>query len=141
MPYLLQKSKTNFLAAEILQEEGKYCAVAHCAYYSCLQLYKHILLNNCDVSEDEIEQERQKKSESLNRKLGSHEIIIALIKEKCSGMPYEQKREINSAISGLKDARIKSDYQNIEITQFIGFECLSNHNAAITKIKEWFNLN
>lgn len=70
MSYLKNKSEINYAAAVLLQKQSLYPSVIHCAYYSCFQLMKHLLITNLGKSESDISNEVRNTSD------GSHEVMI-----------------------------------------------------------------
>lgn len=108
MSQLLKKSAINEEAANALHKKDLYPSVAHCAYYSCLQLIKHILLNVLQVPPGDLAT-----SQSSTRE-GSHEIMINKMTRHLNKTGKDYKT-FNSKIGQLKRLRVDSDYENIMI--------------------------
>ncbi|KAA6313494.1 hypothetical protein EZS27_035740, partial [termite gut metagenome] len=109
MPQLKSKSRENFKAAQILFDAPNqmYVPSVHCAYYSCLQLVKHVLCNYCIIP-----YYLQKVSGK-----GSHDYVVDMMRNNLEQMG------INKAVSNLftfriyelKRLRQKADYDNERI--------------------------
>jgi hypothetical protein len=103
---LLNKSGLSFAAAEILQRNTYPASAAHCAYYSCFQMMKHLAL--CVLaffdSESDMNADRYQDGD------GIHEYLINKINE------YLLDKKIDhhsfSKIIQLKKLRTKADYSN-----------------------------
>ena len=54
MSELQNKSEINYESARYLHDQGNYPSVAHCTYYSCYQLLRHIWLYSLMKSETDL---------------------------------------------------------------------------------------
>ena len=108
MGHLKNKSELNLGAAELLHKESYYPPVVHCAYYSCIQLMKHIWLNSMGKSEQEL------KVINNNSNQGSHEVLINQIKSFIQSKS-QNDREFYNDILQLKRLRVNADYDDISI--------------------------
>jgi hypothetical protein len=106
MSILLEKSKNSLEASSLLQTEELYSSSVHCAYYSCIQLMKHILLNINNLNLEDFN------SGSMGK--GSHEFIINQI---VSGNQKTTYKEFRKTIYELKKLRIDADYEEIKISE------------------------
>ena len=108
MSCLKNKSEINKLAADLLHKQSLYPTVIHSAYYSCLQLVKHIIIKDSTKTEEEVEEQIRNSGES------SHEYMINLLTTslKSKGKDF---RLFNSNINQLKRLRVESDYRNISV--------------------------
>jgi len=70
MSNLQNKSEIFFEAAKLLHEKNYYPAVAHSAYYSCYQLFRHFWLYSMNKTESELNYEVGNTSDR------SHEYLI-----------------------------------------------------------------
>jgi uncharacterized protein (UPF0332 family) len=109
MSILKGKSTENIEAMDILINNGKYTPSIHCAYYSCLQLSKHILSQYCSIDYE------QQDTESSGR--GSHNYIIKELSIQLEKIGRFQKLNYNNNINKLKMLRKISDYNNQTITE------------------------
>src|SRR5690606_28722094 len=103
MGHLKNKSEINLVAAELLNKQYLYPAVVHCAYYSCLQLMRHIWINQMGKSLQELG------VLTRNSRDGSHEVLINQIKMFLKSLSLDD-RSFNNSITQLKKLRIKADY-------------------------------
>ena len=115
MRHLQNKSGILEAAAKLLHREDYYPAVAHSAYYSCFQLFKHIWLHSLLKTENDLSNElRQYKA--TNGDIGSHEFLINQIvlyikktgKKDCSSHALA----LNNKIIQLKRLRQCADYED-----------------------------
>ncbi|ADQ79031.1 hypothetical protein Palpr_0880 [Paludibacter propionicigenes WB4] len=111
MSRLLEKSKFNIDAAEVLIKEYLYAPSVHCSYYSCLQRIKSILPDYYAISFSQID---------LNVRTGTeneHGYLIRFISEEIRrNFGFEEYVLFKRNIGDLKEFRIHSDYKDIEIT-------------------------
>lgn len=117
MSCLKNKSEISRMAADCLQKNYCYPAVAHCAYYSCFQLMKHIFLFSFGKTEAEFKIYQNQRDE------GTHEAMINYF------MTYLKNnnkdwRTFNTNITQLRKLRTISDYDNVEI------DCLKSNNSV-----------
>lgn len=108
MSVLKDKSIENIETVDILINNGKYTPSVHCAYYSCLQLSKHILNHFCSI--DYATQENEGNSK------GSHNYIINTTAEKLQ-LKGARFSDYHLNIGKLKMLRIRSDYSTSIISQ------------------------
>lgn len=106
MSFLKQKSEFNIDAAEQLISTNLYAPSVHCSYYSCLQLFKHIVCKKIGVSY----KEQEKELNSDENKKTSHNYIRDKVLERIT--ERYKKREIKQNFQDLKTYRIASDYNN-----------------------------
>ncbi len=107
MSNLKNKSEISLDSAKLLHKNGLYPSVAHCSYYSCYQVIKHIWLHVMSKSESDLA------SLTRNETRGSHEVLInqvgLYLKEKIEISDY---RTFNSSILQLKKLRTTADYDD-----------------------------
>lgn len=101
---LLVKSIDSLKSANFLYEETHYNSSIHCAYYSCFQLLKHIVLNILnDVDYD---------FNVKNGRQGSHIYTINKVGNDIAKDPvkFRKNRELKNKIYELKKIRTRADY-------------------------------
>lgn len=108
MSYLKNKSEINKLAADFLHKQNLYPSAIHSAYYSCLQLVKHIIFKESPKTEEEVENEIRNSGDN------THEYLINTLTQslKNNGKDF---RVFNSNINQLKKLRVESDYKNVSV--------------------------
>ena len=106
MSVLRMKSKINQDAAAHLQNQLYFPPVVHCAYYSCVQLMRHILLFEKGWSDWEMEKERR-----TSGRLGPHEYLINKISNELEIMNADH-RTFYKEIDSLKKLHVSADYKN-----------------------------
>jgi len=130
MSKIKQKSEFNLAAAKLLIENNYYAPSVHCSYYSCFQLLKYTIKNFCGLDYD-----MQSKNISSS-KLHTHQYIINYItgklKEKVN---FQESRNFKLKIKDLKQFRLESDYENIEI----GFEKSNKAYRIANEIRDEIN--
>lgn len=114
MSQLKAKSELNRAAADILQDKSYYPSVVHCAYYSCIQRIKYILLSKYNLTEADLLQERTALSSTTSKPLGLHEYLINKITKELLKNKKDWK-SFNTDILQLKKLRVNSDYEDVQI--------------------------
>jgi hypothetical protein len=99
MSHLQDKSKDLVSAGNLLHTNKLYPAVAHSAYYCCLQLMKHIWLHSLGKSEP-------------NPKDSLHDLLINEIGQYILETDKNDSREFKNNIYQLKRLRVKADYSD-----------------------------
>ena len=119
MSPLQKKSKDLVSAANLLHANNLYPAVAHSAYYCCIQLMRHIWLYSFSKTEQDLKQEL--KAFNIQKRLtggqeeGTHEFLINQI-----GLHIQNSQNIsdfrrfNSNIWQLKKLRVNADYSDTD---------------------------
>lgn len=112
MSELENKSEINYHSAKILHDKAHYPSVAHCSYYSCYQLFRHIWFHKMSKTDSDlkyiIDQSKNKRAE----RKGSHDILINEIQLYIKGNNSSDFRVINSNIMQLKRLRSTADYDD-----------------------------
>lgn len=116
MSLLSQKSELNYASAEHLQKASYFCSVVHCAYYSSVQLMRHILLNVIGKAESEI---RIESSQETFRG-GSHTYMIAETVKYLVSKNNKEMKLFNTSINSLKKLRVDADYGEVNIDHDLG---------------------
>jgi len=129
MGHLKNKSEINLVAAELLNKQYLYPAVVHCAYYSCLQLMRHIWINQMGKSLQELG------VLTRNSRDGSHEVLINQIKMFLKSLSLDD-RSFNNSITQLKKLRIKADYDDVSIDSSISSNSISLSKSTQTILKK-----
>lgn len=129
MGHLKNKSELNLGAAELLHEQSFYPPVVHCAYYSCIQMMKHIWLNKIGKTEEQL------KDLCSDNNQGSHEVIINQLKIYIKSRSLND-RDFNNDILQLKRLRVKSDYNNESIDYSISAESIQLSKSALAVLKK-----
>ncbi len=112
MSELVNKSEINYGSAAILHDKANYPSVAHCSYYSCYQLFRHIWFYSMGKIESDlkfiIDNSKDKKAE----RKGSHDVFINEIQKFIKENNLDDFRVINSNIMQLKRLRSSADYDD-----------------------------
>ncbi|MBD0403200.1 hypothetical protein [Flammeovirga sp. EKP202] len=104
-----EKSEQNQKSAGTLINNKLYSPSIHCSYYSNIQLMLHILLNDFNKSESDIDSESQTGS---NEEKGFHNWLKNLITRELVTRDFMSVRDFNNFFGQLKSLRIQSDYKN-----------------------------
>ena len=110
MSKLKEKSNFNIQAAESLEGQSLYAPSIHCAYYSCCQLLKYTINEFCGIDY------QQQAIEISSSKQQSHQYVVNYITNELKKyVDFQVCRDFKRKIKDLKQFRIESDYENIEI--------------------------
>ena len=137
MSQLKAKSGISRSAADILMANHHYPPVIHCAYYSCIQLIKHILLYNLKLSETDLYNEqkalRSKQSNSLV-------LNVYLINKITTELKNNKKdwKAFNSSIMQLKKLRVAADYEDTMIDISKGSTSITLSDGILRQLKKDF---
>jgi uncharacterized protein (UPF0332 family) len=129
MGHLKNKSELSLGAAELLHNESFYPSVVHCAYYSCIQLMKHIWLNSMGKSEQDL------KVINSSSNQGSHEILINQLKLFIKSKS-QNDRDFNRDILILKRLRVNADYDDISIDYTKSNQSIGLSKATLSILKK-----
>jgi len=105
------KADENIKCAEILINGRKFSSSVHCSYYSNIQLLLHVLHEEFNKTEDQIDEE-SKKDEN-----GFHIWLKNYITRELTTRQFMILRDFNNYFGKLKKIRIKADYKNIIISE------------------------
>lgn len=112
MSQLENKSEINYDSAVILHDKAHYPSVAHCSYYSCYQLFRHIWFYKMGKTDSDlkfiIDHSKYKRAEIK----GSHDVLINEIQKFIKENNSSDFRVINSNIMQLKRLRSSADYDD-----------------------------
>jgi uncharacterized protein (UPF0332 family) len=110
MSYLRQKSDFNIDAAKELISIKIYAPSVHCSYYSCFQLMKFAI--NDFFGTTYVEQS----SIIASTKQSSHQYVISyILKELKEFDTRDEIQKLRRKIKDLKQYRVDSDYEDIEV--------------------------
>jgi len=112
MSELQNKSEINYDSAEILHNRGNYPSVAHCAYYSCYQLLRHIWYNSLNKTESDLNVIIQNSKSRRALQKGTHDILINEIEKYIKIKNPSDFRVVNTNIGQLKKLRHSADYSD-----------------------------
>lgn len=124
MSKLRQKSNFNFTAAETLLNQSLYAPSVHCSYYACFQLLKFTVKDFFGI-----DYEKQAINISTTGQQSHQYVINYLTNELKQLAGIDESRKFKRTITDLKQFRVESDYENIEIGSVKG-------NEAFIKAKE-----
>jgi len=113
---LRNKAVINYDAAEKLNQTPNYhyCSSIHCAYFSCFQILKFIILAIFNENEEEVYAKRK----TGTREIGEHDYYIQRIHEHIiSTKDYGSAKDFKNKIIELKSLRTVSDYKIDTIEQ------------------------
>jgi len=119
MSPLQNKSKDLVSAAKLLHANNLYPAVAHSAYYCCVQLMKHIWLHSFNKTEQDLKQELKAFNKQMRltggQEAGTHEFLINQIGLHIQNFQnISDLRRFNSNIWQLKKLRVDADYSDTD---------------------------
>jgi hypothetical protein len=138
MSYLKEKSNFNIDAAEFLQNKSLFAPSVHCSYYSCLQLMKVAINEFFEISFEDLDNEIQNAKEKTNG--NTHTYIIKKIGDNIRNISKEKHRNFDRNIKDLKSFRIKSDYENYQITTSESIKAFNIAKEIRAQLKETFHV-
>jgi len=113
MSILQNKAEINLDSAELLHKKGYYFPVAHCSYYSCFQLVRHIWLNSMSKTESELKILIDSFKSNKAAEKGSHIVLINEIGKHIKLNNSDDFRVFNNNIGQLKKLRHSADYDEV----------------------------
>lgn len=133
MSHLLDKSEQNKAAANFLKERGIYASSVHCGYYSCIQMFIHLLIKHFN-EEFEKEVENSKGGKGNLHSIYINELTGRLqIKTKKRVDCVRDKRDIRGKMMQLREFRLQSDYHDEAVTEQMA-EKAHNYTEEIQKL-------
>lgn len=124
MSRIRQKSDFNIDAAEQLIKVSNYAPSVHCCYYSCFQLLKYTI--NVFFG---VDYETQAVNISTSGQKTHQYVVNYIARELNSFVGFQESRDFKRTIKDLKQFRVESDYENLEIDSIKG-------NDAFKKAQE-----
>lgn len=119
MSQLRQKSEFNIDAAKLLIKQANYAPSVHCSYYSCFQLMKYTIKEFFGIDYD------VQASNISSTGQHSHQYVINYISTKLEDLAgVKESRAFKRTIKDLKQFRLESDYEDIEVTHDYGQNAL-----------------
>lgn len=136
MSNLQNKSEIYLESAILLNNKNLYPPVAHCAYYACYQIFKHLRLYKIGKSEAELEALCKSKPRE-----GSYEVLINQIISHIKNYVFQNKevdsRVINNKIGQLKKLRVQADYKDLSFDSTCSSNAISLSNDIIPILKKY----
>ncbi|MDD4591292.1 MAG: hypothetical protein PHG06_12830, partial [Parabacteroides sp.] len=110
------RSCPGYDSAAILHDQAHYPSVAHCSYYSCYQLFRHIWFYSMGKTESDlkfiIDHSKNKKAEIK----GSHDVLIKMT-------PNEFIiSKLQSFIHDFPETRVRYEHDKLSDTHFVEVE-------------------
>tara|TARA_R110002050_G_scaffold300632_2_gene471100 strand:- start:1302 stop:1709 length:408 start_codon:yes stop_codon:yes gene_type:complete len=115
MSKIRQKSDFNIDAAERLIKEAYYAPSVHCSYYSCFQLLKYTINDFFGI-----DYETQAVNISTSGQKTHQYVVNYIAKELENFIGFQESRDFKRKIKDLKQFRVESDYENLEIDSIKG---------------------
>lgn len=133
MPQLKNKSEINVTVARLLCDKQFYPSVPHPAYYSCLQLMKHIICNKINI--DYCTQKREISSSRIK----SHRYYIEKVRDAIENRNnLHEASQFQRKIRDLKSIREEADYDNVLIDRSIAEKSIRMANDTIITLQKFF---
>jgi hypothetical protein len=112
MGYLVKKSEQNNDAAKLLLSKDLFASSVHCSYFACFQLMKSHVKHILNIDYLTLDNRIKSKSKS------THKYLIGLMTNKVHHvLSSEDAHTFKTKLKELKQLRVETDYENIEITQ------------------------
>lgn len=137
MSFLLEKSKENILAAELIYTTTSQKPLVHCVYFATLQNIGHYLESKFSLTYESIVNTYFPNAE---RKPGHHQALRYAFNEKLKLVPDRQLRKrVMKDFGVLKAMREEVDYFNSEMDADIPGIALRTANELIKEIENIYN--
>ncbi|MCH8533977.1 MAG: HEPN domain-containing protein [Flavobacteriaceae bacterium] len=135
LSFLKNKSEFNLDASSLLIENNYYAPSVHCSYYSVFQMLKYRFVLFKEISYKTFTQN------SVSDRRTSHKYLID---EFCLHLQNNSKfklsdfeiRNLKRDIEDLKQFRIESDYENLQISAEASNQALSLSESILKRIKK-----
>ncbi len=135
MSKLKQKSDFNIDAASALLEQSLFAPSVHCSYYSCFQLLKYTIKDFFGI-----DYETQAVNISTSKQKTHQYVVNYITNELKSLTSVIESRDFKRKINDLKQFRVESDYENIEISFDKGNEAFNKANEIRSYVINNFNV-
>lgn len=126
---LEEKSIQSIESAKLLIKQPFYASTVNRAYYSCINIFFHILFSKLGRNNDDFNIERK----SINK--GSHEYASLLILDEVRKESYKDFKWLQEHIKILKQWRVDADYTDKVITQEIASLSISKAESITNTVK------
>jgi len=134
---LRQKSDFNIDAADILITKDLYAPSVHCSYYSCFQLLKYTINVFFGIDYKKLKEDIA----CSNPHKGTHQYVINFIYKELSSLTnIKESQNFRRKINDLKQFRIESDYEEIEVLSDQGKKAYELAKMIRTYIIKNFNV-
>lgn len=137
MSKLQDKSELNFSSAKLLHDKNIYPPVAHCSYYGCFQLIKHIWLNSLKKTDSDLKALIDSSKKDKANPTGSHQVLINQISAYIKSKKEADFREFNNSILQLKKLRTTSDYDDLDFDYTKSNQCLQLSAIILPILKKY----
>lgn len=114
MSFLKNKSDFNISSAAMLIEADFYAPSVHCSYYAVFQLMKHQYVKLKQISYEILNEHIIRDKRNSHRYI-LEEFCLSLRSHSSSGYSIYDVRKLERDIKDLKQFRVDSDYENIDI--------------------------
>lgn len=135
MSKIRQKSEFNIEAAERLLKDAIYAPSVHCSYYSCFQLLKFTINNFFGIDYD---------AQAVNISASgqkTHQYVLNYVANELKALAGVRKsRNFKRTYKDLKQFRLESDYENVEIDSDKGNKAFEKAKEIRTYIIKNFNV-
>ena len=144
MSNLQDKSNDLVAAAKLLHNNGLYSAVAHSAYYCCVQLMRHIWLYSMQKTFDDLTNEVRIYNDNAKfsggKGAGMHEFLIKKTSKYIRDShknALKDFRKFNANVWQLRDLRNDADYSDNAFCDTDSLNSLELSNIIINVLKKY----
>ncbi|MEA3446912.1 MAG: HEPN domain-containing protein [Bacteroidota bacterium] len=135
MSKLRQKSDFNMDAAKVLLEQNLFAPSVHCSYYSCFQLLKFTIKDFFNI-----DYESQSANISFSKQ-NTHQYVVNYITNELKSLSnIFESRDFKRKINDLKQFRVESDYENVEVNYDKGNDAMDKAIEIRSYIIKKFNV-
>jgi len=135
LSFLKSKSEFNLDAASLLIDNNCYAPSVHCSYYSVFQLLKHkfVILKNISFL---VFSQNSRNDTRTSHKYLIDEFCLHLQSDTNNKLSIFDVRLLKRDIEDLKQFRIESDYDNIQINIEASSKALTLSESILKRLKK-----
>jgi len=134
LSYLRNKSEFNFDSAALLIEKDMFAPSVHCSYYSVFQLMKYLYIQIKKISYKNLNQNIISDKRNTHKYL-IEEFCLHLQSDSSYKLNRFEVRELKNDIQDLKQFRLESDYDDIEINYKKSTQALRLSESILKRLK------
>lgn len=134
MSNLRNKSEFNFDSAALLIEENFFAPSVHCSYYSVFQFMKYLYVKIKNISYENLNQNIISDKRNTHKYL-IEEFCLHLQSDSGGKLNRFEVRALKNDIQDLKQFRLESDYDDIEINYNKGTQALGLSESILKRLK------
>lgn len=134
MSFLKNKSEFNLDGAKLLIANNCYAPSVHCSYYSVFQFLKHKFIRLKNITYIVFSQNSRNDVRTSHKYL-IDEFCLHLQSDSGNKLSIFEVRSLKRDIEDLKQFRVESDYDNVQIDSEASRKALSLSESILKRLK------